>query len=39
MHHYKDISSENKTILAMNTPVSQIFQNVKVKILSYLTQR
>ena len=39
MCYYKYASSENKTILVMNTPVLQIAQNVEVKILFHLTQR
>ena len=35
----KYTSSENKTILVMNTPALQIVQNVEVKILFHLTQR
>ena len=39
MGYYKYTSSENKTILVMITPVLQIVQNVKVKILFHLAQR
>ena len=39
MCYYKYTSSENKTILVMNTPVLQIAQNVEVKNLFHLAQR
>ena len=39
MCYYKYTSSENKTILVMNTPVLQIVHNVEVKIVFQLTQR